>query len=55
MQEIPVECTHEPCNCSVAAPVESGEAYCRDFCRNADGGELESDTCACGHPACDTP
>ncbi|MBV8724693.1 MAG: hypothetical protein JO078_01290 [Candidatus Eremiobacteraeota bacterium] len=55
MQEVPVECTHEPCNCSVAASLDGDDPYCSDFCRTADEGELQSDTCACGHPACDTP
>ena len=55
MLEIPVECAHEPCNCSVAAPVESGEGYCGDLCRNAVENGEEHDVCACGHPACDTP
>jgi len=53
MQEAPVECSHDPCNCSVIGPVEGGEVYCSDFCRGAEQG-LESESCGCGHPQCDT-
>jgi hypothetical protein len=49
-----LECSHELCNCMVMGPAE-GDAYCTTYCRNADDGGIESDTCACGHPECDTP
>lgn len=57
MHEAPIECSYEPCNCSVVGPAEGGEAYCSPFCRDADrgGSENESDFCACGHPPCDEP
>jgi hypothetical protein len=54
MLETPLECNHEPCNCSVTGPVEGVEVYCSSFCRNAAEGGLESESCACGHPQCDT-
>jgi hypothetical protein len=55
MHESPLECDHDICNCSVTGPVEGGDVYCGSFCRNADEQALESETCACGHPECDTP
>ena len=54
MQDRGIECSHEPCNCVVIGPIASGEAYCGDFCRSAEQ-RIESETCACGHPPCDTP
>ncbi|HET6274764.1 MAG TPA: hypothetical protein VFE16_02335 [Candidatus Cybelea sp.] len=55
MHESPLECAHEICNCSVTGPVDGSEVYCGNFCRNADEQGIESETCACGHPECDTP
>lgn len=55
MHESPLECDHDICNCSVTGSVEGGDVYCSDYCRDADESSLESETCACGHPACDTP
>jgi len=55
MHESPLECDHDICNCSVTGPVEGGDVYCSEFCRDADERTLESESCACGHPACDTP
>jgi hypothetical protein len=55
MHEAPVECSYEPCNCSVVGPVEGGEAYCSPFCSDASDQSLESDFCSCGHPPCDEP
>lgn len=55
MYESPVECTHDLCNCSVTGLVAGGEVYCCDYCRNATDAGIESETCACGHPACDVP
>jgi hypothetical protein len=55
MRESPLECGHELCNCSVIGSVAGSEVYCSDFCRNADEGGIESETCACAHPECDTP
>lgn len=55
MHESPLECAHEICNCSVTGPVDGSEVYCCSFCRNADEQGIESETCACGHPECDTP
>jgi len=53
MHETPVECGHDPCNCSVIGPVGGGEVYCSDFCRKSVEDGRESATCACGHPQCD--
>jgi hypothetical protein len=55
MHEAPVECTNDPCSCSVMGPVAGGEVYCSDSCRDATEGGDESETCACGHPPCDEP
>jgi hypothetical protein len=55
MLEAPLECGHDICNCSVTGPVNGAEVYCSDYCANADAEGLESETCACGHPECDTP
>ncbi len=55
MHESPLECDHDICNCSVTGPVEGGDVYCSEFCRDADERTLESESCACGHPARDTP
>jgi len=55
MHEAPVECTHDLCNCSVTGPVSGGEVYCSEDCREATEAGVESETCACGHPACDVP
>lgn len=55
MQEFGLECSHEPCVCTVSAPVQTGEAYCSEFCKNAEEGGIESDVCGCGHPQCDEP
>jgi hypothetical protein len=54
MHEAPLECDHDICNCSVTGPVEGG-VYCSNVCRNAAEQGVESETCACGHPECDTP
>jgi len=54
MQELGIECNHGPCVCMVSGPVETGEAYCSDFCKEAED-DLESDVCGCGHPPCDEP
>jgi hypothetical protein len=50
-----VECSHELCNCTVMGPAMGGDAYCSNYCRSVDDGGIESDTCPCGHPECDTP
>jgi hypothetical protein len=55
MRESALECGHDVCNCSVSGPVEGGDVYCSDYCRNAEERGLESETCACAHPECDTP
>ncbi|MGB8910279.1 MAG: hypothetical protein WCC84_16150 [Candidatus Cybelea sp.] len=55
MREAPLECAHDICNCSVTGPVEGGDVYCSPYCRGADESSIESETCACGHPECDTP
>jgi hypothetical protein len=55
MHEAPLECAHEPCNCSVTGPVDGADVYCSAFCRNAAAKSLESEICGCGHPECDTP
>jgi hypothetical protein len=54
MRENSIECSHELCNCTVPG-TGGGDAYCSGFCRNATEQGLESETCACGHPECDTP
>jgi hypothetical protein len=54
MHESPVECSHDLCNCSVVGSIDGGETYCSDFCRTATEDGLEAETCACGHPPCDT-
>jgi hypothetical protein len=53
------ECSNPKCECLTAASIdpsagEPGEAYCGDYCRDAEASE-EQDNCACGHPACDSP
>ena len=48
-------CSHELCTCPVEEPATGGEAYCSDYCKNADAGGIESEACACGHPECDVP
>jgi hypothetical protein len=55
MRELTVECSYDPCNCTVNAPVEGGETYCSDFCRDASEESLESEFCSCGDPPCDEP
>jgi hypothetical protein len=55
MHETPVECTYDPCSCSVVGPAEGGEAYCSSFCRDATESSLEGESCACAHPQCDVP
>ncbi len=55
MHESPLECSHGICNCSVTGPVDGSDVYCSNFCRNADEQGIEGETCACGHPECDTP
>ncbi len=52
MHDHGIECSYEPCSCLVIADVDSGEAYCSDFCSSADD-RPESESCACGHPQCD--
>ncbi|HEY8297614.1 MAG TPA: hypothetical protein VIG32_06285 [Candidatus Baltobacteraceae bacterium] len=48
-----IACAHDLCNCVVTESIE-GVAYCSDACRAA-ATAIESDTCPCGHPPCDTP
>jgi len=55
MHETPVECSHEPCSCTVTGPVSGGDVYCSAFCQNSDESSLESESCGCGHPQCDVP
>lgn len=55
MHESPLECDHDICNCTVTGPVGGGDVYCSDVCRDASEEGVESETCACGHPECDTP
>jgi hypothetical protein len=52
-----LECTHEKCRCSIAAPLDpvTGdpvETFCGTYCRTASADEEEY-MCACGHPGCD--
>jgi hypothetical protein len=54
MQDRGIECNHEICNCVVIGPIETGEAYCSDYCRGVTADGIESELCACGHPQCDT-
>ncbi len=54
MRELTVACDHDLCNCTIRAQV-GGEAYCSDFCRDAESGGIEDETCSCGHPPCDEP
>jgi hypothetical protein len=49
-----IQCAHDLCNCVLTAEVES-EKYCSDACRDAVENGIESETCQCGHPPCDTP
>lgn len=53
MSEHQIECGHAICNCIVRAGMD-GEAYCSDYCRDAQLTE-DQDYCACGHPPCDEP
>jgi hypothetical protein len=55
MHELPVECSHDLCNCSVTGSVAGGDAFCSSDCEDATQQSIESETCACGHPACDVP
>ena len=55
MQERGIECNYEPCVCLVAGSAVSGEAYCSDFCQDAEESGREAETCGCGHPPCDEP
>lgn len=53
-------CAHEPCACVVDATfaeedlAESERRFCGEYCYRASERE-EEETCACGHPACDSP
>jgi hypothetical protein len=51
-------CANENCQCMVTSEIapsdDPTESYCGDSCREA-ADEEETETCACGHPACDTP
>jgi hypothetical protein len=55
MRENSVECSHDLCNCAVTGTLGFTDAYCSDYCQDATERGLESETCACGHPECDTP
>jgi hypothetical protein len=55
MREAPLECAHDLCNCSLVGPVDGSDVYCSNFCRSSTEAGRESETCACGHPECDTP
>jgi hypothetical protein len=55
MHQNSVECSHELCNCVVPGMADGADAYCTEYCRDAAEQGLESETCACGHPECDTP
>ena len=55
MQERGIECNHDVCVCLVTGPVETGEAYCSGFCKEAAEAGRESGACGCGHPPCDEP
>lgn len=55
MQERGIECNHDLCVCLVTGPVESGEAYCSEYCASAEEDGVESESCGCGHPPCDEP
>ncbi|HMD02430.1 MAG TPA: hypothetical protein VKG44_05635 [Candidatus Baltobacteraceae bacterium] len=51
-----IECSHQLCQCTVTAVIndaDADEAYCSDFCREAEMDEGET-ICACGHPPCDS-
>ena len=55
-----MHCSNEKCECMASAGIdpaigEPGETYCGDYCREAYATEEEMDTCACGHPECDSP
>jgi hypothetical protein len=54
MRELGVACGHDLCSCTVGATI-GNEAFCSDFCRDAEGGGIEQPTCLCGHPQCDEP
>ena len=50
-KEIPGQCDHEACRCSVGA----NERYCGQHCEQQDGkpgSENAEGGCNCGHPAC---
>ena len=49
-----IGCAHDLCNCVITAEIQS-EKFCGDACRNAVENSLESATCPCGHPPCDSP
>jgi hypothetical protein len=55
MQNRGIECNHDLCNCLVAGPIATGEAYCSDYCQRSFEESIESESCACGHPPCDEP
>lgn len=55
MYENSVECSHELCNCVVRGTADGADVYCSDYCRDATEQGVESETCACTHPECDTP
>jgi hypothetical protein len=46
-----IECSNAACNCTIIAVIET-EAYCSDYCQEADQSE-GMDYCECGHPPCD--
>lgn len=49
-----IACAHDLCNCLLTAEVES-ENFCSGSCQHAVEDGIESPTCPCGHPPCDTP
>jgi hypothetical protein len=55
MRDLNVSCGHELCNCTVTAPIDGGDAYCSDICRETVDESIESESCSCGHPPCDEP
>jgi len=49
-----IGCAQELCNCVITADIGS-EKYCSDACQATVEDAIESETCKCGHPPCDTP
>ncbi len=56
-----IACAHVSCQCVVSAQMDELTsdplpAYCSDLCREMEDVEEDlAESCACGHPACDSP